>query len=86
MRIAVCTDIDADARQLIIFNSTTVGCPFEIYELHNETNTAKKTRKLNFYNTMETGSIILKSSTSGSDKQFKITVDDSGTLSATEVV
>lgn len=30
-------------------------------------------------------SVILKSSTSGSSKQFKITVDDSGTISATEV-
>ena len=30
-------------------------------------------------------SIIVKSSTSGSTKQFKITVDDSGTISATEV-
>ena len=30
-------------------------------------------------------SIIVKSSTSGSSKQFKITVDDSGTISATEV-
>ena len=30
-------------------------------------------------------SILLKSSTSGSDKQFRITVDDTGTLKATEV-
>ena len=30
-------------------------------------------------------SMILKSATSGSDKQFRITVDDAGTLSATEV-
>ena len=30
-------------------------------------------------------SMILKSSTSGSDKQFRITVDDAGTLSATEI-
>lgn len=30
-------------------------------------------------------SIIIKSSTSGSKKKFKITVDDSGTISATEV-
>lgn len=30
-------------------------------------------------------SMLLKSSTSGSDKQFRITVDDAGTLSATEV-
>ena len=29
--------------------------------------------------------IILKSSTAGSTKKFKITVDDSGTLTATEV-
>lgn len=29
--------------------------------------------------------MLLKSSTSGSDKQFRITVDDAGTLSATEV-
>ena len=30
-------------------------------------------------------SMILKSSTEGSSKQFRITVDDSGTLSATEI-
>ena len=30
-------------------------------------------------------SMLLKSSTSGSDKQFRITVDDTGTLKATEV-
>lgn len=33
----------------------------------------------------ELNEIILPSSTSGSTKQFKITVDDSGTISATEV-
>ena len=30
-------------------------------------------------------SMLLKSSTSGSDKQFRITVDDAGTISATEI-
>ena len=30
-------------------------------------------------------SMLLKSSTSGSDKQFRITVDDTGTLKATEI-
>ena len=34
---------------------------------------------------MSTTEMILKSSTSGSTKRFKITVDDSGTISATEV-
>ena len=33
----------------------------------------------------EPDSMLLKSSTSGSDKQFRITVDDAGTLKATEV-
>ena len=31
------------------------------------------------------GNIIIPSSTSGSSKKFQITVDDSGTISATEV-
>ncbi len=31
------------------------------------------------------GDIIIPSSTSGSSKKFRITVDDSGTISATEV-
>lgn len=31
------------------------------------------------------GDVILPSSTTGSTKKFKITVDDSGTISATEV-
>lgn len=33
----------------------------------------------------ELNEIILLSSTSGSSKKFKITVDDSGTITATEV-
>ena len=35
---------------------------------------------------MSTTEMILKSSTEGSSKNFKITVDDSGTISATEIV
>ena len=35
--------------------------------------------------TVEGTAMIVKSSTSGSSKRFKITVDDSGTISATEV-
>lgn len=35
--------------------------------------------------TVETTAIILKSSTEGSEKRFKVTVDDSGTLSVIEV-
>ncbi len=35
--------------------------------------------------TVEATAIILKSSTSGSTKRFKITVDDNGTLSATQI-
>ena len=31
------------------------------------------------------GNIVIPSSTSGSTKKFKITVDDSGTITATEV-
>lgn len=33
----------------------------------------------------DTGEYIIPSSTEGSTKKFKITVDDSGTISATEV-
>lgn len=35
--------------------------------------------------TYTTSSVVLKSSTSGSSKKFKITVDDSGAITATEV-
>ena len=38
-----------------------------------------------FAGTVEGTAIIVKSSTAGSSKRFKITVDDSGTISATEV-
>ena len=38
-----------------------------------------------FLKFMAPDSMLLKSSTSGSDKQFRITVDDAGTLKATEV-
>lgn len=38
-----------------------------------------------FAGTVEGTALILKSSTTGSSKRFRITVDDSGTLSATEV-
>ena len=37
-------------------------------------------------NTLEIDSIIMKSSTANSTKKFKITVDDSGALTATEIV
>ena len=38
-----------------------------------------------FLKFMAPDSMLLKSSTSGSDKQFRITVDDTGTLKATEI-
>ena len=38
-----------------------------------------------FAGTVEGTTVIVKSSTAGSSKRFKITVDDSGTISATEV-
>ena len=38
-----------------------------------------------FAGTVEGAALIIPSSTSGSTKKFKITVDDSGTISATEV-
>ena len=38
-----------------------------------------------FAGTVEGTAVIVKSSTAGSSKRFKITVDDSGTISATEV-
>ena len=38
-----------------------------------------------FLTFMAPDSMLLKSSTSGSDKQFRITVDDTGTLKATEL-
>ena len=40
----------------------------------------------NLFEITSDGGIIVPSSTSGSTKKFKITVDDSGTISATEVV
>jgi hypothetical protein len=39
-----------------------------------------------FAGSVEATSIILKSSTSGSDKKFKITIDDTGTLTVSEIV
>lgn len=47
--------------------------------------TADDNRK-NAFEVTKDGGIIVPSSTSGSTKKFKITVDDSGTISATEVV
>jgi hypothetical protein len=46
----------------------------------------KYTIKHEYLPTLEYNNIILKSSTSGSSKKFKVTVDDSGTLTATEIV
>ena len=40
----------------------------------------------NAFEVTSDGGVIVPSSTSGSTKKFKITVDDSGTISATEVV
>lgn len=39
-----------------------------------------------YLNDLQGDEVIIKSSTAGSSKRFKITVDDAGTLSATEVV
>lgn len=44
------------------------------------------TVRKNAFEVTKKGEIIVPSSTSGSTKKFKITVDDSGTISATEVV
>ena len=44
------------------------------------------TQRSNALEVTKDGGIIVPSSTSGSTKKFKITVDDSGTISATEVV
>ena len=60
-------------------------------ELHSDTalavggGTAFDNRK-NAFEVTKDGGVIVPSSTSGSTKKFKITVDDSGTISATEVV
>ena len=54
--------------------------------LHVSSNTIPQyTAKGLFLTFMAPDSMLLKSSTSGSDKQFRITVDDTGTLKATEV-
>lgn len=42
--------------------------------------------KQDIYNDILANGIIINSSTEGSTKKFKITVDDSGTISATEVI
>ena len=44
------------------------------------------TARSNAFEVTSDGGVIVPSSTSGSTKKFKITVDDSGTISATEVV
>ena len=60
-------------------------------ELHSDTalavggGTAFDNRK-NAFEVTKDGGVIVPSSTSGSTKKFKITVNDSGTISATEVV
>lgn len=45
--------------------------------------TGEKTDKL--LKRVDDGEIIIPSSTAGSTKKFKLTVDDTGTVSATEV-
>lgn len=50
------------------------------------TNTTYERKDIYLNNLLSTGDdVVIKSSTSGSTKKFKITVDDSGTISATEV-
>ena len=48
-------------------------------------NGTSQTARSNLFEVTTDGGIIVPSSTSGSTKKFKITVDDSGTLTATEV-
>lgn len=54
--------------------------------LHVSSNTILQNEAKGLFLTFRApNSMLLKSSTSGSDKQFRITVNDTGTLSATEV-
>lgn len=63
--------------------STTLSVEGESYNVTLKT-TAKRISIGGVYG-MSTTEMILKSSTEGSNKNFKITVDDTGTISATEV-
>ena len=59
-------------------------------ELHSDTALAvgggTADNRKNAFEVTNDGGVIVPSSTSGSTKKFKITVDDSGTITATEVV
>ena len=67
------------------------GVAFGDYSLITSTtllaigNGTNQTNRSNIFEISDDGGVIVKSSTSGSTKRFKITVDDSGTISATEV-
>lgn len=69
----------ADSTSLVIIgNGTTTGSKSNAYKLSKD--------GTGWYaNGVEVSSAILRSSTPGSTKTFKLTVDDSGTLSITEI-
>ena len=56
------------------------------FAVGNGTYHTENMRKSNAFEVKKDGSIIVPSSTSGSTKKFKITVDDTGIISATEVI
>lgn len=77
-----------DAAQLSILNSQNKELPF-IIKIKTPTQDSHATNKKYVDDTIAAHvtdkKLILSSSTAGSTKKFEITVDDSGTLTATEV-
>ena len=78
--------VNLDSWSVSGFAVITHNGPQEGELLYVSANTIPKNEAKGLFLTFRApGSMLLKSSTANSDKQFRITVDDSGTISATEV-
>ena len=78
--------LSGSSADIAIFNSS-VAIDGEILNLSLTVNNAAEINMSQYKLYPATAdTVILNSSTEGSDKRFEITVDDSGTISATEVV
>ena len=75
--------ITGDGSQVLSDDGTYKTLPIKTSQLENDSGFVSSDNGY-FVNVVEANAIVLRSSTPGSTKTFKITVDDSGTLSATE--
>ena len=87
IRIGSSTYGELQGNRVRIFNDEGVYAVLSVEGVQSDTTLSVSAERIRFYSNcgLSEHELILKSSTENSTKKFKITVDDSGTLTATEV-